>query len=49
MTQIDTLRTYIDIVELAKVNNCQLVKAIYTQMVDDLEYQIINTYLNEIA
>jgi hypothetical protein len=49
MTQIDTLKTYIDIVELAKVDNYQLVEAIYTQLVDDLEYQIINTYLNEVA
>lgn len=49
MTQIDTLKTYIDIVELAKADNCRLVEAIYTQMVDDLEYQIINTYLNEVA
>ena len=49
MTQINTLQMYIAIIEFAQAQNCKAVEVDFQQMVDDLEYQIINTYLNEVA
>ena len=45
-TQIETLRTYYDVIDLARTNECTIVEEDYLQMADDLEYQIAND-LNE--
>ena len=47
-TKIDILKTYLNVIELAKDNNCTIVRDDYMRMVDDLEYQIMNDYDNEV-
>ena len=47
-TKIDILKTYCDIINLAKDQKCSFVQESYEQMTDDLEYDIINTYLNDV-
>jgi len=47
-TKIDILKTYLNVIELAKVNDCRIVRDDYVQMSDDLEYDIFNEYINEV-
>ena len=48
ITKIDILKTYLNIIELAKDNNCAIGRDDYMRLADDLEYQIMNDYLNEV-
>lgn len=47
-TQIKTLLTYLDIIELASDLNCRLVLDTFNGLVDDLEFQIFNDYIENV-